>query len=74
MDGVLLKEIIRYSGERQIARFDQVLFNFGGSFIPAGQYSFPFSFKTGENYPASFAVRPAIALGQVRAEQPPRPH
>jgi hypothetical protein len=52
----MLKEIIRLNGERQIARFDQVLHNFGGSFIPAGQYSFPFSFKTGENYPASYIV------------------
>jgi len=31
-----------------------VLHNFGGNFIPSGQYSFPFSFKTGENYPASY--------------------
>ena len=57
MDGVTLKEITRYTGERSIARFETVLFNFGGSFIPAGQYSFPFSFKTGDNYPASFIVR-----------------
>jgi hypothetical protein len=56
MDGIFLKEVIRYTGQRQIARFDQVLYNFGGNFIPAGQYSFPFSFKTGENYPASFIV------------------
>jgi hypothetical protein len=46
-DGVILKEITKYEGQRRIARFDSVLYNFGGSFIPAGQYSFPFSFKTG---------------------------
>jgi len=46
-DGPVLKEITKYTGEKSIARFQQVLFNFGGSFIPAGQYSFPFSFKTG---------------------------
>jgi hypothetical protein len=55
-DGSFLKEIIKYSGERQIARFENVLYNFEGSFIPAGQYAFPFSFKTGENYPASYMV------------------
>ena len=55
-DGVVLREITKYTGERSIARFTHVLFNFGGSFIPAGQYSFPFSFKTGENYPASYMV------------------
>lgn len=46
-DGVLLKEIIRHSGEKQISRFENVLYNFEGSLIPAGQYTFPFSFKTG---------------------------
>ena len=56
MDNGTLKEITRYSGEKKIARFDSVLHNFGGSFIPAGQYSFPFSFKTGESFPASFIV------------------
>lgn len=55
-DGVVLREITKYTGERSIARFTHVLHNFGGSFIPAGQYSFPFSFKTGENYPASYMV------------------
>lgn len=59
MDGSFLKEIIKYSGERPIARFENVLYNFEGSFIPAGQYAFPFSFKTGENYPASYMVRPS---------------
>jgi hypothetical protein len=58
MDGVLIKEITRHTGERKIARFDNVIYNFGGSFIPAGQYSFPFSFKTGDNFPASFIVCP----------------
>lgn len=49
-------EIIRRTGGRIISRFRNVLYNFGGSFIPPGQYSFPFSFKTGEDYPASFMV------------------
>jgi hypothetical protein len=56
MENNQLKEIKRYSGGRIIAKFQSVLYNFGGSFIPAGQYSFPFSFKTGENYSASFKV------------------
>jgi hypothetical protein len=55
-DGSFIKEIIKHSGEKQIARFENILYNFGGSFIPAGQYAFPFSFKTGENYPASYMV------------------
>jgi hypothetical protein len=49
-------QIKRYSGSREIARFAHVLYNFGGSFIPPGQYSFPIAFKTGEEYPASFMV------------------
>lgn len=49
-------EIKRYSGGRIISRFSNVLHNFGGSFIPPGQYCFPFSFKTGSDYPASFMV------------------
>ena len=49
-------EIKRYHGARMIARFSHVLYSFGGSFIPPGQYSFPFRFKTGEDYPASFMV------------------
>ncbi len=49
-------EIKRYSGGRIISRFSHVLYNFGGSFIPPGQYSFPFCFKTGADYPASFMV------------------
>lgn len=53
-DGQFLKEIIKHSGERHVARFETVLHNFGGSFIPAGQYVFPFAFKTGDNYPASY--------------------
>jgi hypothetical protein len=47
MDRGQLKEITRYSGGRIISKFSTVLHNFGGNFIPAGQYSFPFSFKTG---------------------------
>ena len=45
--GNQLIEIKRYSGGRIISRFSSVLYNFGGTFIPPGQYSFPFSFKTG---------------------------
>ena len=56
MDRGQLKEIKRYSGGRIISKFSTVLHNFGGSFIPMGQYSFPFSFKTGEHYPASYKV------------------
>lgn len=52
-----LKKILRYSGGREISKFSTVLHDFGGNFIPAGQYSFPFSFKTGENYPASYCDR-----------------
>ena len=40
-------EIRRYSGGRVHARFSNPIYNFGGSFIPPGQYSFPFRFKTG---------------------------
>ena len=54
MDHGQLKEIQRFNGGRIVAKFQTVLHNFGGNFIPAGQYSFPFSFKTGEHYPASF--------------------
>ena len=50
-------EIRRYTGGRIIARFEHVLYSFGGTFIPPGQYSFPFRFKTGEDYPASFSVQ-----------------
>lgn len=56
MENGILKEIKRHSGGRIIAKFETVLHNFGGNFIPMGQYSFPFSFKTGEHYPASFKV------------------
>lgn len=56
MDRGQLKEIKRYSGGRIIAKFSTVLHNFGGNYIPAGQYSFPFSFKTGDHYPASYRV------------------
>lgn len=45
-------------------RFSTVLHNFGGSYIPAGQYSFPFSFKTGENYPSTFRVPFVFILGK----------
>ena len=51
-----MKEIKRHSGGRIIAKFSTVLHNFGGNFIPMGQYSFPFSFKTGDMYPASYMV------------------
>lgn len=54
MEGGQLKEIKRHSGGRIIAKFSTVLHNFGGNFIPMGQYSFPFSFKTGDMYPASY--------------------
>ena len=54
--GGQVHQIYRYSGGRIVAKFQAVLHNFGGQFIPAGQYSFPFSFKTGEDYPASFCV------------------
>lgn len=53
-------EIKRYSGGRIISRFSSVIHNFGGSFIPPGQYCFPFSFKTGSDYPASFMVPPLL--------------
>ena len=49
-------EIRRYTGGRIISRFEHIIYSFGGSFIPPGQYSFPFRFKTGEDYPASFSV------------------
>lgn len=49
-------ELKRYTGGRIIARFSHILYSFGGSFIPPGQYSFPFRFKTGEDYPATFSV------------------
>ena len=54
--GGQLKEIMRRTGGRIIVKTDSVLHNFGGQFIPAGQYVFPFSYKTGENFPASFCV------------------
>ena len=68
-----IKEIKRYSGGRIITKSDHVLFNFGGNFIPAGQYVFPFSFKTGENYPASFCVivslfRIKLTIKRVKVE------
>ena len=56
-------EIKRYYGGKVIARFNHVLYSFGGSFIPPGQYSFPFRFKTGEDYPASFVVTIIVYLG-----------
>ena len=56
MDRGQLKEIKRYSGGRIVAKFSTVLHNFGGNYIPIGQYSFPFSFKTGDHYPASYRV------------------
>lgn len=59
--GNQIVEIKRYHGARMIARFSHVLYSFGGSFIPPGQYSFPFRFKTGEDYPASFMVPLSLA-------------
>jgi hypothetical protein len=41
-----------------LADFKSILYNFGGSYIPPGQYSFPFSFKSGENWPASYLDKP----------------
>lgn len=66
MDRGQLKEIKRYSGGRIIAKFSTVLHNFGGNYIPAGQYSFPFSFKTGDHYPASYRVYFRVKLGQIK--------
>ena len=54
--GDTIKQISRYSGGKIIIKSTNVLHNFGGQYIPAGQYVFPFSFKTGEDYPASFCV------------------
>lgn len=36
----------KYYGTRTIAKFKTCLYNFGGDYIPGGQYIFPFSFKT----------------------------
>ncbi len=55
-EGGFLKEITKHTGQRKIANFESILFNFEGQFVPPGQYAFPFSFKTGENYPASYMV------------------
>lgn len=30
-----------------MVKFKSVLYDFGGQYIPPGQYSFPFSFKSG---------------------------
>ena len=54
--GGQLKQINRYKGGRVISKSTNCLHNFGGQFIPAGQYVFPFNFKTMEDYPASFSV------------------
>lgn len=63
-------EIKRYSGGRIISRFSSVLHNFGGSFIPPGQYCFPFSFKTGSDYPASFMDKSSdnMRKGRIKYE------
>lgn len=61
--GNRMKEIKRYSGGRLISKSDNCLHNFGGQFIPAGQYVFPFNFKTMENYPASFCVNSMEFVG-----------
>jgi hypothetical protein len=61
--GQNIVEVRRYTGGRIISRFSHILYHFGGTFIPPGQYSFPFRFKTGEDYPASFSV--AINLCRI---------
>jgi hypothetical protein len=66
MDRGQLKEIKRYCGGRIVSKFSTVLHNFGGSFIPMGQYSFPFSFKTGDHYPASYKV---LFINNIRINQ-----
>lgn len=58
--GDRIKQITRHSGGKLIAKSVNCLHNFGGQYIPAGQYVFPFSFKTMENYPASFCVNKTI--------------
>lgn len=70
--GNSIYEIKRYTGGRIISRFSHVLYSFGGSTIPPGQYSFPFRFKTGEDYPASFMVilsRLRINLGTTMLKE-----
>lgn len=68
--GGQLKEIMRRTGGRIIVKTDSVLHNFGGQFIPAGQYVFPFSYKTGENFPASFCNKAADrkSKGRIKYE------
>jgi hypothetical protein len=55
-NGNQIIEIKRYAGGRIISRLSSVLYKFRETYITPGQYSFPFSFKTGEDYPASFVV------------------
>ncbi len=45
-DNGRIVRVHKYSGEKIIAKFKTCLYDFGGNYIPAGQYSFPFSFKT----------------------------
>lgn len=45
--GNRVKQFYRKSGGRVIVKTTNVLHNFGGQFIPPGQYVFPFSYKTG---------------------------
>jgi hypothetical protein len=51
-----MKKVNRRKGGRIIVKTTNVLHNFGGQYIAAGQYVFPFSYKTEENYPATFQV------------------
>jgi hypothetical protein len=54
--GNRVKQIYKRTGGKIIVATNNVLHNFGGQFIPPGQYVFPFSYKTGDNFPASFSV------------------
>jgi hypothetical protein len=55
--GNTMKKVNRRKGGRIIVKTTNILYNFGGKYIPPGQYVFPFSYKTGENFPASFQVK-----------------
>ena len=57
-----IKKVTRHVGGKIIVKTNNILHNFGGQFIPPGQYVFPFSYKTGENYPASFTVIQIFSL------------
>lgn len=68
--GNTLKRIYKRSGGRLIVKTTNVLHNFGGQFIPPGQYVFPFSYKTAENYPASYTNKSADrkSKGRIKYE------